>query len=156
MALLSGADLVLEMPVFGSVASAEDFASCGVFLAAKTRAADFLSFGSESGDLKLLERRPPFTRRKRRKSPHASGRGSTGAFLAKGWAKAFLRRCSGPCSPTDILACEYLRAIKSHGSSMLPVPVVQMTGAITAAGEKGVLPLPLPSGRPWQKMTWIF
>ena len=30
-ALLAGADLVLEMPVFGSSASAEDFARCGVF-----------------------------------------------------------------------------------------------------------------------------
>lgn len=70
-----GADLVLEMPIFGSVASAEDFASCGVSMAARTGAADFLSFGSESGDLKLLNARPPFTRRKHRRSLRVSGRG---------------------------------------------------------------------------------
>ena len=32
-ALLGGADLVIEMPVFGSLSSAADFADCGVFTA---------------------------------------------------------------------------------------------------------------------------
>ena len=55
-ALLSGADLVLEMPVFGSVAPAADFADCGVSMLTASGAADVLSFGSECGNLQALER----------------------------------------------------------------------------------------------------
>ena len=49
-ALLSGADLILEMPVYGSVASAPDFATCGVnytelgIKTAKMTATAFINF----------------------------------------------------------------------------------------------------------------
>ena len=40
-ALLGGADLVIEMPVFGSLSSAADFADCGVSLLNQTGVTDF-------------------------------------------------------------------------------------------------------------------
>ena len=139
MALLSGADLVLEMPVFGSVASAEDFASCGVSMAARTGAADFLSFGSESGDLKLLERQATLYDAE---TPEVSARIRDGLKRGLSWPRAreeaFLHTDAPvPVSPNDILACEYLRAIKSHGSSMLPVPVERNDGGYHSSGRKG-------------------
>ena len=139
MALLSGADLVLEMPVFGSVASAEDFASCGVSMAARTGAADFLSFGSESGDLKLLERQAALYDAE---TPEVSARIRDGLKRGLSWPRAreeaFLHTDAPvPVSPNDILACEYLRAIKSHGSSMLPVPVERNDGGYHSSGRKG-------------------
>ena len=85
MALLSGAGLVLEMPVFGSVASAEDFASCGVSLAAKTGAADFLSFGSESGDLNFLERQAALYEAE---TPEVSARIREGLKRGLSWPRA--------------------------------------------------------------------
>lgn len=51
-ALLSGADLVVEMPVFGSLSAAQDFARCGISLFHHMGIIDVLSFGSEAGKSK--------------------------------------------------------------------------------------------------------
>ena len=50
-ALLSGADLVIEMPIFGTLSAAQDFARCGVSLFHHMGMIDILSFGSESGNI---------------------------------------------------------------------------------------------------------
>lgn len=139
MALLSGADLVLEMPVFGSAASAEDFASCGVSMAVRTGAADFLSFGSESGDLKLLERQAALYGME---TPEISARIRDGLKRGLSWPRAreeaFLHAGAPvPVSPNDILACEYLRAIRRQGSLLVPVPVERNDGGYHSSGKKG-------------------
>lgn len=51
MALLHGADLVFELPVYFALGSAEYFAQGAVSLADKLGVIDTLHFGSESGDL---------------------------------------------------------------------------------------------------------
>lgn len=51
MALSSGADLVLEMPVSFSTSSAREFASYGVALFTALGAVDSICFGSECGDI---------------------------------------------------------------------------------------------------------
>ena len=50
MALLAGADLVLEIPSVFAAGSAEDFAFAGVALLSGLGADGFLVFGSEAGD----------------------------------------------------------------------------------------------------------
>ncbi len=54
MALLSGADLVLEMPAVFSTGSAEDFAACGTALLDSLGVVDRLCFGSECGAVEPL------------------------------------------------------------------------------------------------------
>ena len=54
MALLGGADLVLELPVCYACASAEYFAEGGVALLNALNTVDGLSFGCEAGNLELL------------------------------------------------------------------------------------------------------
>lgn len=54
MALLNGADLVLELPLYYAAGSAEFFAAGAVTLLDKLGVADSLCFGSECGDLALL------------------------------------------------------------------------------------------------------
>ena len=54
MALRCGADLVLEMPVSVSTASAEAFAMGGVSLLNSLGVVDMLCFGSESGEISAL------------------------------------------------------------------------------------------------------
>ena len=54
MALLGGADLVLELPVLFAAGSAGDFAFGAISLLDKLGIVDLLSFGSESGSQKLL------------------------------------------------------------------------------------------------------
>ena len=55
MALRCGADLVLEMPVSVSTASAEAFAMGGVSLLDGLGVVDMLCFGSESGEISALK-----------------------------------------------------------------------------------------------------
>lgn len=56
MALSSGADLVLEMPVAFSTASAREFATYGVALFTALGAVDSICFGSECGDIAPLSK----------------------------------------------------------------------------------------------------
>ena len=56
LAVRSGADLVIELPVQYSLASAENFASGAVHLLDALGAVDELSFGSECGDTEKLRR----------------------------------------------------------------------------------------------------
>ena len=55
MALENGADLVFELPVYFALGSAEYFSQGAVSLADKLGVVDFLHFGSESGDITILE-----------------------------------------------------------------------------------------------------
>uniref|UniRef100_UPI0040569425 nucleotidyltransferase n=1 Tax=Acetatifactor sp. TaxID=1872090 RepID=UPI0040569425 len=56
MALLNGADLVLELPTYYSASSAEYFATGAVALLDKLGVVNHLCFGSESGDIAIIER----------------------------------------------------------------------------------------------------
>ncbi len=60
MALLCGADLVLELPAFAATGSAEYFARGAISLFSASNLIRFLSFGSESGDLASLSRAASF------------------------------------------------------------------------------------------------
>ncbi|MDE6363476.1 MAG: nucleotidyltransferase [Lachnospiraceae bacterium] len=55
MALANGADLVFELPVYFALGSAEYFAQGAVSLIDKLGVVDSLHFGSESGDLSLIQ-----------------------------------------------------------------------------------------------------
>lgn len=65
-ALAGGADLVLQLPVMFSTAAAEDFAAAAVALLDRTGICDQQLFGSESGDLPLLQRTADFLAEERR------------------------------------------------------------------------------------------
>ena len=54
-AVMSGADLVLELPLFQSVSSAEGFAEGGVSLLLATGVVDTIAFGSERGNTDALQ-----------------------------------------------------------------------------------------------------
>ncbi len=55
MAPCLGADLVLEMPVLVSTASAEAFAMGAVFMLDGLHVTDYLCFGSEYGEVSALQ-----------------------------------------------------------------------------------------------------
>ncbi len=54
MALLGGADLVIEMPPVFAASSAEDFAACGIAILDRLGVVDTLCFGSECGRIEPL------------------------------------------------------------------------------------------------------
>ena len=120
-AILSGADLVLELPVTTALSSAEGFAVGGVSVLSPL--CDTLCFGAETADSGLLmdtakallsEDFPPLLREQL----------DTGkSFPAARQAALEQLGMPGVTQPNDILAVEYCKAILSQGSSMDIFPI---------------------------------
>ena len=141
MAVLSGVNLVLELPFPYSMGSAELFARAGVSIAEGLGCIDVLSFGSECGDISLLTetaalmRSTPFlttldtVQRENSLLGHAKVLEITLAkYIGADNAKALL-------CPNNILALEYLKAIKDLGGSIIPHTIAR-NGADYRCTEK--------------------
>jgi predicted nucleotidyltransferase len=129
LALSSGVDLVIELPVVFAGQSAEYFSSGAVRILELCGVCDFLCFGSESGDLhdllplsQLLADEPPAFKE------------NLSFFLSQGnsFAKArelTVKTLLGPnvsrllLKPNNILATEYLKALRRLNSSIQPVTI---------------------------------
>jgi len=126
MAVLCGVNLVLELPFPYSLGSAEIFARAGVSIADRIGGIHLLSFGSECGDLSLLEavadkmmERDFLDQMEKIAKEHpAFGHAelleeTLALFFGREEAKKILR-------PNNILALEYLKALKRLGSKIKP------------------------------------
>lgn len=124
-ALCGGVDLVLELPAYFSLKSAEGFARGGVSILNSLGVIDYLSFGSEHGSLSelrsvsdLLDDEPPLFRESLNKNL------KSGLSFASARERAI--KAVNPHGydivkePNNILAIEYLKAIKKTGSSIIP------------------------------------
>lgn len=124
-AVLSGADVVLELPVTAALSSAEGFAAEGVRLLAPF--CDYLCFGAETADGASLLRTaetllsPAFSPALRTqldkglsfpaaRQAALEGLGIDGGLLT---------------SPNNILAVEYCKAILSQNAAMKPFPILR-------------------------------
>lgn len=129
MALAGGADMVLELPTLYALSSAEFFAEGGVSILNQLGIIDYLSFGSECGDINALD----FCAHKLATS--SSMQNQISAFLKQGLSypvsreKAFLSDLSAQeqaqysdilASPNNILGIEYCKAIKRTNSPIVP------------------------------------
>lgn len=133
MAVLSGVNLVLELPFPYSMGSAEFFAKAGVSIAQRLGCIDVLSFGSECGDLDLLKdaanvmSKDDFLSRLQALENENPGLGY--AELTEITLREFLgNNASILLSPNNILAIEYLKAMKCENSTIQPHTVIR-TGA---------------------------
>lgn len=124
-AVLSGASLVLELPITAALSSAEGFAMGAVNVLERLGGVDVLCFGCESGDGNMI-----MSTAKLLRSPAFSIALREG--LADGDSFAALRQrtletLGGDGSllrnPNDILAVEYCKALLSHGSSITPFAI---------------------------------
>ena len=122
-AVRCGADLVLELPVTASIASAERFASEGVRLLSGF--CDGLCFGAENADEKaltataraLLSPEFPEALRAELDKGRSFPAARQAALEAMGLDAALL------ATPNNILAVEYCKAILAQGSPMAPLPI---------------------------------
>lgn len=123
-ALLSGADLILEMPVFGSAASAPDFSECGVNSLHTAGICSSLFFGSESGNIESLCHQASALSKE---SPEISEKIRAGIRSGLSWpmarAAAYDETEVVAASPNDILGIEYIKALTKCHSSIRPVTV---------------------------------
>lgn len=126
MALLGGADLVLELPVPFALSSAEFFAEGAVRILDALHGVDLLSFGSEAGDLAPLQKiahilsaEPPVYQ------AHLQEALAKGLSYPVARSEALLAYDASldPAmakSPNNILGIEYLKALIRLGSPITP------------------------------------
>jgi predicted nucleotidyltransferase len=136
MALRNGVDLVFELPTCYATGSAEFFALGAVSLLEKLGIVDSLCFGSECGDITVLQKAANFLL-----NPPAIFDAHLQTYLKDGltFPAARLKALEHSMEdmegvdgsnlsrevmePNNILGIEYLKAIKSFGSSMKPVTI---------------------------------
>ena len=122
MAVDCGADLVLELPFPYSCAPADIFAKSAVYIASSLGIVDYLSFGSESGSItELTEAADIMESGEYSESLKKHAKGNIGYAKA---CQAAYESLSGSSrlsfTPNNILAIEYIKAIKALKSSIIP------------------------------------
>lgn len=131
LALLGGADLVLELPLPYAISSAEWFARGGVSVLHAAGIVTHLCFGSECGDLLPLEQTAHCLDSDEYKQTLRSFLNQGISFpVARQSAVNQLIGDTGDCLsfPNNNLGVEYLRALTWCGSSITPI-TIQRQGA---------------------------
>ncbi len=122
-AVLGGANLVLEIPFPFSSSSADLFAKSGVYIADSLGIVDYISFGSESGDIELLSKAANVYLSEDFKKAFGNLQNdkSLGFPLRCEMAyKSVVEKCDITFTPNNILAVEYIKALIESGSQIKP------------------------------------
>lgn len=128
LAVRGGCQLVLELPFLFACRSAQDFARGGVRLLQGLGCVDTLAFGAESPDLApLMEAARAIDAPKTQAALHEALR--AGASYAKALT-AILQEASGLAAdllrqPNNILAIEYLRALRGYAPGIEPLLIAR-------------------------------
>jgi len=111
-ALLSGADLAVELPAVFSSASAEYFARGAIGILNASGIIDSLCFGAETNDIVQLKQTAAIPL-----DENIRKRLSDGVSYAKA---AGITRGLSPLEPNNILGAEYLRSLEQSNSTIKP------------------------------------
>lgn len=127
VALSAGFDLVLELPTLYAISSAENFANGSIKIADQI-GSNYISFGTESGDLEKLKKLSSLIN-KNEKDYIANVKGK----IAEGFSypksqelvidKMFGDEFLGVCKPNNILGLEYLKSLNAISSKIIPITV---------------------------------
>ena len=133
LAVRSGADLVIELPVQYCLAPAESFASGALYLLDSLGAVDELSFGSECGDveklLKAMETVDLAAMTHADEIRNIMEKGYTYPRALNSVVNGYDPESAAIISePNNTLAIEYLRALKKSGSAITPFTVMREKG----------------------------
>lgn len=128
-ALESGVDLVILLPVTYSTASAEQYAFGGVTIADAMGCCDSLFFGSECGDIRKLEKICATFESIEFKAWFA-GYVSSNESYARAIELSLTNMLGNEYAdiiraPNNLLAVEYVKAIRDIGSSLIPKTIVR-------------------------------
>ncbi|MCM1125993.1 MAG: nucleotidyltransferase family protein [Lachnospiraceae bacterium] len=133
MALLGGADVVLELPVLYATSSAEYFAQSAVTLAQRLGVVDILSFGSESGSLDAVtQTASALLDCESNSSPLLQTLLRSGLSYAAAKEQLLADQFSSDADlqnllsqPNNILGVEYCKALLSLKSSITPFTITR-------------------------------
>ena len=142
MAVLDGADLVVELPFPFSCLSAEGFATAGVHVLSSL-GVDAISFGSESDDLSRLERMADATASVEFSKIYADIQKNSSHGSASAYFEA-LKQLTGEDAEilsNDILGISYISAIKRMDADVDIVPIRRIGSSYNETElNDGVLP----------------
>ncbi len=132
IAVENGADLVVEIPAYYVLQSAQNYAHGAVRLLSFLGVADALSFGSESGDIcrlneisDILCNEPPIFK-ETLTAALKKGLGYPAACEAA--IAAAMGNVHFSLKPNDILAVNYISQLKKIGSDITPIPIQRSGG----------------------------
>ena len=129
VALSAGFDLVLELPTLYAISSAENFANGSIKIADQI-GSNYISFGTESGDLEKLKKlsslinkneKEYITNVKEKIAEGFSYPKSQELVIDKMFGNEFL----GVCKPNNILGLEYLKSLNAISSNITPITVTR-------------------------------
>lgn len=127
VALSAGFDLVLELPTLYAISSAENFANGSIKIADQIKS-NYISFGTESGDLEKLKKLSSLINKNEKeyianvKEKIAEGFSypkSQELVIDEMFGDEFL----GVCKPNNILGLEYLKSLNAISSNITPITV---------------------------------
>lgn len=119
-ALYGGADLVLELPLPYSTASADLFALGAVSILNRLNVVDYLFFGSECGNIEILKN---IANLSIKNDNSISELMKSGITYAKARESVLSEYKDVLSSPNNILGIEYIKALNMLGSSIEPVTI---------------------------------
>lgn len=150
MALLGGADIVLELPGSYACSSAEHFAKGSVGIFHALNCIEFLSFGSESGSLdacrciaEILREEPAFYQQELKKNLR---QGLSFPSARKAALKTYCQKQSLFLDedflnqPNNILGIEYCKALLALDSSIQPVTIERKGGSYHSTDLSSLYP----------------
>lgn len=130
MALLGGADMVIELPVIYATAASKDFAYAGVSLLNSLGVVDELAFGCEDNDIEKYNEIADFLITPPSQYDNTLLENiNNGMSYPKARENALCQYIDNSkdiiSKPNNILALEYIIAIKQLKSSIVPLPILR-------------------------------
>lgn len=134
MALASGVDLVIELPTIYAISSAENFSEGAIKILDSLKIVDTISFGSETSDINALDRIAEVLCAEPNEYKNIlSHELSKGISFPKARENALMmyindvRRFANILNmPNNILAIEYLKALRKSNSKIKPICVTRI------------------------------
>jgi len=131
MAIDNGVDLVIELPTIYAISSAENFASGAIKILDSLGIVDFVSFGSESNDISLLDDIANVLAfepaQYKTLLSHELARGESFPKARENAVMMYLndirRFANILSSPNNILGIEYLKSLKRQKSNIKPITI---------------------------------
>lgn len=127
VALSAGFDLVIELPTLYAISSAENFANGSIKIANQI-GSDYISFGTESGDLEKLKKLSSLINKNEKEYiTNVKGKIAEGFSYPKSQElvidEMFGDEFSGVCKPNNILGLEYLKSLNAISSNITPITI---------------------------------
>ena len=134
MAIQSGIDLVIELPIYYSVNSAEFFADYSIKLLDSLNCINTISFGTECNNIELLSNiSNVLLSEPKEYKEELKNQLTKGITFAKANEISLLKILNSKKysdilkSPNNILGIEYIKALKKHNSSIVPYTIKRNT-----------------------------